>query len=503
MNGTHMQNSHYKQSLHDRGICAIIPVYNNGGTIADVVKRTLLQCNDVIVVNDGSTDLTKEHLESISGITLINSPKNEGKGAALRRGFRKALDLGFTYAITLDADGQHYPEDIPLFLEANIKNPGCLIVGARKMEGVTRSKASSFANSFSNFWFCVQTLHRLPDTQTGYRLYPLKKIKGLRFLTSRYEAELELMVFASWHGVKLVSVPINVFYPKPEERVSHFKPGLDFTRISILNTILCFFAIVYGIPCFIYRGFKTVFFTTTTYLVYFIGALTITPVAFVKFCYAKLSKKSSQLLHKVVTMFSNSVVKLLGLFGAKVNVDNKSGEDFEKPALIVCNHLSQLDLMVQLSLTHKIIFLTNDWVWRNPVFGSIVRCAEYYPVSLGLETLLPKLQNMVDNGYSISVFPEGTRSADGEIRRFHKGVFHIATALNLDILPLMIYGTGKVMPKRGWLIKKWPIWLTIGNRITPKDLTVLGTTLREQAKNLRKDYQTIYDNLRNRIERNV
>ena len=110
---------------------------------------------------------------------------------------------------------------------------------------------------------------------------------------------------------------------------------------------------------------------------------------------------------------------------------------------------------------------------------------------------------MVDNGYSISVFPEGTRSADGEIRRFHKGVFHIATALNLDILPLMIYGTGKVMPKRGWLIKKWPIWLTIGNRITPKDLTVLGTTLREQAKNLRKDYQTIYDNLRNRIERNV
>lgn len=481
----------------------IIPVYNNDGTIADVVKRTLLQCNDVIVVNDGSTDLTKEHLESISGITLINSPKNEGKGAALRRGFRKALDLGFTYAITLDADGQHYPEDIPLFLEANIKNPGCLIVGARKMEGVTRSKASSFANSFSNFWFCVQTLHRLPDTQTGYRLYPLKKIKGLRSLTSRYEAELELMVFASWHGVKLVSVPINVFYPKPEERVSHFKPGLDFTRISILNTILCIFAIVYGIPCFTYRGFKTGFFTTTTYLVYLIGALTITPVAFGKFCYAKLTKKSSQLLHKVVTMFSKFVVKLLGLFGAKVNVDNKSGEDFEKPALIVCNHLSQLDLMVQLSLTHKIIFLTNDWVWRNPVFGSIVRCAEYYPVSLGLETLLPKLQNMVDNGYSISVFPEGTRSDDGEIRRFHKGVFHIATVLNLDILPLMIYGTGKVMPKRGWLIKKWPIWLTIGNRITSKDLTVLGTTLREQAKNLRKDYQTIYDNLRNRIERNV
>ena len=498
-----MQKFHYKQSLHDRGICVIIPVYNNASTIADVVKRTLLLCNDVIVVNDGSTDSTKEQLESISGIILINSPKNEGKGAALRKGFRKALNLGFTYAITLDADGQHYPEDIPIFLEANLRNPGCMIVGARKLEGVMRSKASAFANSFSNFWFCVQTLHKLPDTQTGYRLYPLKKIKGLRFLTSRYEAELELMVFASWHGVQLVSEPINVFYPKPEERVSHFRPGLDFTRISILNTLLCILAIVYGIPCFLYRSLKTGLFSMTTYLVYFIGAITITPIAFGKFCHTKLTKESSQLLHKVITKFSKSVVKLLGLFGAKVNVDNESAEDFMKPALIVCNHQSQLDLMVQLSLTHKIIFLTNDWVWRNPIFGSIVRCAEYYPVSMGLESLLPKLQKMVENGYSISVFPEGTRSDDGEIKRFHKGVFHIATSLNLDLLPLVVYGTGKVMPKRGWLIKKWPIWLKIGNRIPSQDLTILGTTLREQAKNLRREYQTIYENLRNRIERNV
>lgn len=498
-----MQNFHYKQSLHDRGICVIIPVYNNAGTIADVVERTLLQCNDVIVVNDGSTDSTKKQLESISGIILINSPKNEGKGAALKKGFRKALNLGFTYAITLDADGQHFPEDIPIFLEANLRNPGCLIVGARKLEGVMRSKASAFANSFSNFWFCVQTLHKLPDTQTGYRLYPLKKIKGLSFLTSRYEAELELMVFASWHGVHLVSAPINVFYPKPEERVSHFRPALDFTRISILNTLLCILAIVYGIPCFLYRSLKTGLFSMTTYLVYLIGAITITPIAFGKFCHTKLTKESSQLLHKVITRFSKSVVKLLGLFGAKVNVDNKSIEDFKKPALIVCNHQSQLDLMVQLSLTHKIIFLTNDWVWRNPVFGSIVRCAEYYPVSMGLDTLLPKLQKMVDNGYSISVFPEGTRSDDGEIKRFHKGVFHIATSLNLDILPLIVYGTGKVMPKRGWLIKKWPIWLKIGNRIPSQDMTIWGTTLREQAKNLRREYQTIYENLRNRIERNV
>lgn len=498
-----MPNSHYKQLLHDRGICVIIPVYNNAGTIADVVERTLLHCDDVIVVNDGSTDSTKECLERIPGITIINSPKNEGKGAALRRGFRKALELGFSYAITIDADGQHYPEDIPLFLEANIKHPGCLIVGSRDLKGVVRSKGSSFANSFSNFWFCVQTLHKLPDTQTGYRLYPLRKLRGLSFLTSRYEAELELLVFASWHGVKLVSKPINVFYPKPEERVSHFRPGLDFTRISILNTVLCILAVVYGIPCFLYRSLKTGLFTVTTYVVYLVGAVTITPIASWKSCYTKLTRKPSSILHNVVTKFSKTVVKLLGLFGSKVSVDNQFGEDFKKPALIICNHQSQLDLMVQLSQTNKIIFLTNDWVWKNPIFGAIVRCAEYYPVSMRLENLIPKLKELVDRGYSISVFPEGTRSETGEINRFHKGIFHIADTLNLDILPLVVYGTGKVMPKYGWLIKKWPIWLQVGKRINQEDLTALGTTLRAQAKNLRGEYQIIYDNLKNRIERNV
>lgn len=208
-------------------------------------------------------------------------------------------------------------------------------------------------------------------------------------------------------------------------------------------------------------------------------------------------------MHNVVTKFSKTVVKLLGLFGSKVSVDNQFGEDFKKPALIICNHQSQLDLMVQLSQTNKIIFLTNDWVWKNPIFGAIVRCAEYYPVSMGLENLIPKLKELVDRGYSISVFPEGTRSEAGEINRFHKGVFHIVDTLNLDILPLVVYGTGKVMPKHGWLIKKWPIWLQVGKRINQEDLTALGTTLRAQAKNLRGEYQIIYDNLKNRIERNV
>ena len=123
-----------------------------------------------------------------------------------------------------------------------------MIIGNRQLEGADRSGGSKFANQFSNFWFYVQTGRALKDTQTGYRLYPLRKLHGLSLLTSRYEAELELLVFASWHGVKIVSVPVGVYYPPRAERVSHFRPGMDFARISMLNTVLCMLAVVYGLP---------------------------------------------------------------------------------------------------------------------------------------------------------------------------------------------------------------------------------------------------------------
>ena len=143
-----------KQTLRDRGICVVIPTYNNAGTIADVVCRTLEQCLDVIVVADGCTDETIQILQGIEGITVVSYEKNAGKGTALKRGFRKALEMGFAYAITLDADGQHFPEDIPTMLHANQKHPGALIVGQRKgLEEMERSKGSKFANAFSNFWF--------------------------------------------------------------------------------------------------------------------------------------------------------------------------------------------------------------------------------------------------------------------------------------------------------------------------------------------------------------
>lgn len=227
----------------------MMPTYNNGGTLRNVLERVLGFCSDVIVVNDGCTDSSAEILASFGErITVVDYGKNRGKGYALKQGFRKAQTLDFDYALTLDSDGQHFPEDIPLFVKALEQHPNTLVVGSRNLKQENMPERNTFANRFSNFWFRLQTGIDLPDTQTGYRLYPLKKLPGLALLTSRYEAELELLVFSAWRGVDLVPVQINVFYPKSEERVTHFRPFWDFFRISVLNTVLCVAALFYGWP---------------------------------------------------------------------------------------------------------------------------------------------------------------------------------------------------------------------------------------------------------------
>ena len=228
-------------------ICIIIPTYNNAGTICDVVGRAAAQGCPVVVVNDGSTDDTAARLAaSPAPFTLLTHARNRGKGVALRTGLSYAREKGFRYAITLDGDGQHYPEDIPVLVEALTQHPGALIVGSRNLSAENMPGGNTFANRFSNFWFRVQTARTLPDTQTGYRAYPLDRLPSLRLLTARYEAELTLLVFSAWKGLELVPVAIRVCYP--ENRVSSFRPFLDFFRISVLNTLLCVLALVYGYP---------------------------------------------------------------------------------------------------------------------------------------------------------------------------------------------------------------------------------------------------------------
>lgn len=498
--------SDIKQLLKDRGICVIIPTYNNAGTIADVVSRAMDQCRDVIVVCDGCTDNTVDILKNLPRVpVIVEFEKNRGKGAALRAGFERALEDGFAYAVTLDGDGQHFPEDIPVLLQANIDNPGALIVGSRKnLDRMERSGGSKFANAFSNFWFAVQTGHRLEDTQTGFRLYPLKKLHGLKLLTSRYEAELELLVFASWHGVKLISVPVNVFYPSAEERVSHFRPVRDFTRISILNVILCVLALVYGLPLAIFRLLMTMLRSVYAMLLFTIGTMFIlTPLIFLYMTIGGTSEKKKEKLHRIICSACRFTMFRHGIPGVKYTQDNIHDEDFTKPAVIICNHQSHLDLVPMLALTPKMIILTNDWVWNSPFYSYIIHRADFLPVSNGTEAIMPRLKELVERGYSIAVYPESTRSMDCSIGRFHQGAFHVAETLDLDIVPLVLYGAGKALPKHGRYLRKWPVHMEIGQRITPRQQREMGSDLRQRASAVRKYYIGRYRDLANRIEQDV
>ena len=492
-----------QQTLHDRGICVVIPTYNNGGTITRVVRETLLECRDVIVVNDGSTDNTSSQLHQVEGITLIEYATNRGKGYALREGFKRALEMGFSYAITLDGDGQHYPSDICHFLTANQKHPGTLIIGSRRLEGVERSEGSKFANKFSNFWFWVQTGRKLLDTQTGYRLYPLKKLRGLSLLTSRYEAELELLVFASWHGTELVPIDINVYYPPREERVSHFRPGVDFARISVLNTVLCFLAVVYGLPLRLFRLLSNIVRTGYSLLfVLFFCFCIITPAVWLYVKIGKLTEKKRHNLHRLIYHATRFVMLRHGIPGTCFSYQVAEGVDFNKPSVIICNHQSHIDLACQLIFTPNMIFLTNQWVWHNPLYGLLIRNAEFYPVAEGIDALMPKLQSLVERGYSIAVFPEGTRSKDCSIGRFHQGAFYIAEQLGLNIVPMYLYGPGKILPKKTYHLRKGPIYIEVDEPITNAQLKAMGDT-KSQASLLRRHYIEKYEQIANQIEQNV
>lgn len=229
--------------------CVIIPTYNNHKTLKKVIDGVLLYTNDIIVVNDGSTDTTSHILTKFLHIHTISLPHNKGKGYALRKGFELALELGFHFAITIDSDGQHFPDDIPILIDSLNKetSKNVLYIGARNMGQKDVPKKSSFGNKFSNFWFWVETGIRLQDTQSGYRLYPLQALKDITFFTRKFEFEIEAIVKAAWNGIQVKNIPVKVTYDLTE-RVSHFRPFIDFSRISLLNTYLVILTFLYIFP---------------------------------------------------------------------------------------------------------------------------------------------------------------------------------------------------------------------------------------------------------------
>lgn len=239
-----MEANKYKELFREKKCCVIIPTYNNHQTIEHVINSVLEYTDQLIVVNDGSTDNTSEILNQFTQIDQVTYPKNKGKGYALRQGFKFAWNKGYEYAITIDSDGQHFSSDLPNFIEAIDKNPNTIMIGNRNMEQEGIPGKSSFGNRFSNFWFKFETGIKMPDTQSGYRLYPLKVLSKMLFFTRKYEFEIEVIVRAAWKGVNVTDVPIKIYYAPKETRVSHFKPFRDFSRVSILNTVLVIYALL-------------------------------------------------------------------------------------------------------------------------------------------------------------------------------------------------------------------------------------------------------------------
>lgn len=229
-------------------VCVIIPTYNNAATLAGVIQDVAQYCRHIIVVNDGSTDNTVAIVNQFPAVQFISYAQNAGKGWALRKAFAYASEKGYTYAITIDSDGQHFAKDLAAFFTKLEEESNAIIIGARNMGQASVPGGSSFGNKFSNFWFKVETGITSPDTQSGYRLYPLVPLKKMRFVTRKYEFEIEVLVRAAWAGVNVVSVPVSVYYAPASERVSHFRPYKDFFRISVLNTVLVLISFLYIKP---------------------------------------------------------------------------------------------------------------------------------------------------------------------------------------------------------------------------------------------------------------
>lgn len=232
---------------------------------------------------------------------------------------------------------------------------------------------------------------------------------------------------------------------------------------------------------------------------FFFGVMVLSAGGFIWLVLGKRTDEHKLKYHKLLQKMLYSTARTIPR--SSFSVENPNGETFEKPSIIICNHQSHFDLMYLLMLHPKIIVLTNDWAWNTPLYRRIVRNADYLPASYGMDSNFPKIQNMVDKGYSVLVFPEGTRSFDHNILRFHQGAFHLADKLGLDILPIVMHGIGDMFPKHDTCIHRGIVTVSIQNRIQPDDPEFRnGKSMLETTRLFRRYYVEKYGQLSERCE---
>ena len=231
---------------------------------------------------------------------------------------------------------------------------------------------------------------------------------------------------------------------------------------------------------------------------FLIGIIYMTIVGFFLLVIGKKSKKHKEKYHIIMCNFFQFLAKIL--IQVKITKRNTHNENFDKPSIIISNHQSHLDLLFTLFLSPKIIALTNNWVWNNPIYGLIIRWADFISINENIEENMEKIKTKISEGYSILIFPEGTRSEDCSILRFHKGAFEIAEQLRLDIIPVVIHGVGHIFPKTEFIIRKGSVMVNILERITPENQMRQGKTTLDITKNFRNFYKTEYKKLQKELE---
>lgn len=220
-------------------MAVLIPAYNCAETIGRVVAGARQYLPRVLVVDDGSADPTAERAAA-AGAEVLRQSRNGGKGAALRAGLEHLAAAGVHRVLTMDGDAQHLPEEIPALLEASAHQPHALVIGARQVGGEQVTPVRLFGNRFANRWVEIATGVSLPDTQSGFRVYPMPETLALGARAGHFAFETEILIRAARAGLNIVSVPVRAYYPPPAERVSHYRPFLDTVRIIrvVLRLIL-------------------------------------------------------------------------------------------------------------------------------------------------------------------------------------------------------------------------------------------------------------------------
>ena len=243
---------------------------------------------------------------------------------------------------------------------------------------------------------------------------------------------------------------------------------------------------------------RSFFYAIFTLFIYGLGGMLLSLLSITILPLIPIAKKIKfNWLHKAMAKLVQAVLYANPF--VKKRVINNHNEDFVKPAIIIANHSSSLDTLTMGLLTHNLIYLVNDWVYKSPIFGILAKVAGFYPVSQGTDDSTDHLEEKIRQGYSLMVFPEAKRSFTNKVGRFHKGAFFLQEKLKLDILPIYLHGNAEVMPKNDFIIHDGSLTVKVGDRIAYDD-EKFGLTSRERNKNISKVFKNNLIKFRTEIE---